>query len=136
MLQNIILVGRLVRDFDLRRVQSGKMVASNSIACERKVKNQTTGAYDKKTAYIPFSLWENQAENAKKYCNKGSTVALTGYLDNDDIQKEDGTKEYKLKFVCSNITYVYTPRAENSEERAYKSEIDNMKKGPDTQVPF
>lgn len=88
-MNNVSLVGRLTKNVDLRKTNSGKDVASCTIAVQR----------DKETAdFIPFVVWESNATYLAKYAEKGTRIALTGQLQSREYES-NGKKQYVLEVV-------------------------------------
>ena len=71
MLNNTVIVGRLVKDPELRETDNGKKVTSVILAVPRTFKN-VNGEYD--TDFIPCVLWKGIAENTAEYCKKGDLI--------------------------------------------------------------
>ena len=78
MLNQIAIQGRLVRDPELRRTNSGKAVASFSLACDRDFKNQQTGEMG--VDFIECVAWGGTAVMVEKYFRKGQMAIVTGRL--------------------------------------------------------
>ena len=88
-MNNVSLVGRLTKNVDLRKTNSGKDVASCTIAVQR----------DKETAdFIPFVVWESNATYLAKYAEKGTRIAITGSLQSREYES-NGKKQYVLEVV-------------------------------------
>lgn len=88
-MNNVSLVGRLTKNVDLRKTNSGKDVATCTIAVQR----------DKETAdFIPFVVWESNAVYLSKYAEKGTRIALTGQLQSREYES-NGKKQYVLEVV-------------------------------------
>ena len=75
MLNKIVVMGRLTRDPELRRTQSGLSVTSFSVACDRDFKNQSG---EKETDFIDCVAWRNTAEFVCKYFSKGRMAVVEG----------------------------------------------------------
>lgn len=78
MLNHIIIMGRLVRDPELRYTQSQVPVASFTIACDRNFTNRDSG--EKQTDFIDCVAWRSTAEFISKYFFKGSMAVVEGRL--------------------------------------------------------
>lgn len=86
MLNQIVLVGRLVEKPIIEETESEKKVATITLAVQRSFKNGN-GEYD--TDFIPCTLWNNIADNTAEYCNKGDLVGIKGRiqrLSNNELQ--------------------------------------------------
>lgn len=75
MLNKIIVMGRLTRDPELRRTQSGLSVTSFSVACDRDFKSQSG---EKETDFIDIVAWRQTAEFVCKYFSKGRMAIVEG----------------------------------------------------------
>ncbi len=104
MLNQIILVGRLVSDPELFQTESGKKVSKIVLAVPRSYKN-SEGEYE--TDFIGCKLWQAIAQNTTDYCKKGDLVGVKGRLQNFHYESEDGTK-YLTEVVADKVTFLST----------------------------
>lgn len=81
MLNNVILVGRLVEDPEVRKLDSGLSVCTITLAVTRGFKN-SNGEVD--VDFIKCTLWEGIASAAAEYCKKGSIIGVKGRLISKD----------------------------------------------------
>ena len=88
MLNHITVMGRLTRDPELRRTQSGVPVASFSIACDRDYKDKTTG--ERATDFIDVVAWRTTGEFVSKYFTKGRMAVVSGRLQMRDWTDKEG----------------------------------------------
>lgn len=94
-MNNVSIIGNLVRDNDLKQTQSGRSVLSNVLAINE-------GFGDKqKTYFIPFVAWEKQAENAANYTGKGSKVAINGKITSRNFEDKQGNKRTVVEVVAN-----------------------------------
>lgn len=92
MLPQIHLEGNLTRAPELKFIPSGKAVASFSVACNDRRKNQQTGEWeDGDTCFMRVTAWELLAENVSESLNQGDAVVVTGRLKQGSYEK-DGVK--------------------------------------------
>ena len=91
MLNQIILVGRLTRDIQVRKSDKGTKVATISLAIPRSFKN-INGEYE--TDFVDCIMWDSVARSTAEYCHKGDIVGIKGRIQSRTIEKEDGTKKY------------------------------------------
>lgn len=77
-MNNVILMGRLTADPELRQTQSGIAVTRFTIAVNRKFKNQQTGEYE--ADFISCIAWRQTAEFVSRYFSKGSMICVSGSL--------------------------------------------------------
>ena len=109
MLNKIILMGRLTRDPELRRTQSGTAVASFSLAVDRDYKDQSG---EKETDFIDIVAWRNTAEFVSKYFTKGRMAVVEGRLQIRDWTDKEGGRRRSAEVVAENIYFGDSKRAE------------------------
>lgn len=102
MLNRIVLMGRLTRDPELRRTQSGTAVTSFSIACDRDFKSQNG---EKETDFIDIVAWRGTAEFVSKYFTKGRMAIVEGRLQIRDWTDNNGGKRRSAEVVADNIYF-------------------------------
>ena len=102
MLNKIILMGRLVRDPELRKTNSGTSVASFTIAVDRDFKSQDG---EKETDFIDIVVWRNTAEFVSKYFTKGRMAVVEGRLQIRDWTDKEGGKRKAAEVVADNVYF-------------------------------
>ena len=108
MLNNVTLMGRLGKDPELRHTQSGKAVASFSLACDRDYKAQ--GSDQRETDWIECVAWGGTAEIIQKYFTKGRSMAVTGRLQVRNWTDKDGNKRRSTEVNVSNVYFADSKR--------------------------
>ena len=102
MLNKIIIMGRLTRDPELRRTQSGTAVTSFSLAVDRDFKSQSG---EKETDFIDIVAWRVTAEFVSKYFTKGRMAIVEGRLQIRDWTDKDGGKRRSAEVVADNVYF-------------------------------
>ena len=102
MLNKIFIMGRLTRDPELRRTQSGTAVTSFSLAVDRDFKSQSG---EKETDFIDVVAWRSTAEFVAKYFTKGRMAVVEGRLQIRDWKDKDGNKRTAVEVVAENIYF-------------------------------
>ena len=102
MLNRIVLMGRLTRDPELRRTQSGTAVTSFSIACDRDFKSQSG---EKETDFIDIVAWRGTAEFVSMDFAKGRMAIVEGRLQIRDWTDNNGGKRRSAEVVADNIYF-------------------------------
>jgi single-strand DNA-binding protein len=115
MLNKIILMGRLTRDPELRRTQSGTAVTSFSLAVDRDFKSQ---GGDKETDFIDIVAWRNTAEFVSKYFTKGRMAVVEGRLQIRDWTDRDGGKRRSAEVIAENVYFGDSKREGGSDYSA------------------
>ena len=112
MLNKIILMGRLTRDPELRRTQSGTAVTSFSLAVDRDFKSQ---GGEKETDFIDIVAWRNTAEFVSKYFTKGRMAVVEGRLQIRDWTDRDGGKRRSAEVIAENVYFGDSKREGGSD---------------------
>lgn len=106
MLNQVVLVGRLVKDPELRETEEGKKLTNITIAVPRNYKN-IDGEYD--TDFIDCVLWAGVAESTVDYCHKGDLLGIKGRLQTNSFEK-DGETKFKMNVIAEKITFLTSKR--------------------------
>ena len=98
MLNQIILVGRIVNDIETKELESGKKIVNITLAIPRPFKN-SEGEYD--TDFIDCTLWNSIADTTSEYCKKGDIVGVKGRV---ECNRENN--ENRIRVVCEKLTFL------------------------------
>ncbi len=132
MLNRIIVMGRMTRDPELRRTNSGTAVASFSLAVDRDFKSQSG---EKETDFIDVVAWRNTAEFVSKYFSKGRMAVVEGRLQLRDWTDKEGNKRRTAEIVADGVYFGDSKRDSGdtvqSEPQGDFSEIED-----DGNLPF
>jgi len=102
MLNHIVLMGRMVRDPELRHTGTGTAVASFTLAVDRDFKSQDG---QKETDFISCVAWRNTAEFVSKYFSKGRMAIVSGRLQMRSWTDKNGNKRVSAEIVADNIYF-------------------------------
>ena len=111
MLNQLVLVGRLVKKPELREAENKKKYTFITLAVPRSFKN-IKGEYD--TDFIDCILWDNVAASTVEYCGKGDIVGVRGRVQTRVVEKEE-TKKYLLEVIAEKVTFL-TNKNQNQTE--------------------
>jgi len=133
MLNKIVLMGRLTRDPELRRTQSGTAVASFSLAVERDFGNREDGS--KETDFIDIVAWRNTAEFVERYFRRGSMMVVSGRLQIRSWTDNQGNKRRSAEVVADNV-YFGEARARTDGNGGAPAGDYGIMDGEDPSLPF
>lgn len=102
MLNQVAIVGRLVRSPTLQESENGRKLSHITLAIPRSFRN-LEGEYD--TDFIDCTLFEGVAQNVVTYCTKGDIIAIKGRLQSRIVTKED-EKRYYMDLVAEKVTFL------------------------------
>ena len=100
MINNVVLVGRLTKDPDLRYTASGTAVATFTLAVNRNFKNQNG---EREADFINCVIWRQQAENLANWAKKGTLVGVTGRIQTRNYENQQGQRVYVTEIVADNF---------------------------------
>lgn len=115
MLNHIIIMGRMVRDPELRRTGSGVAVASFTLAVDR---DFTSKGNEKETDFIDCVAWRQTGEFVSKYFNKGRMAVVSGRLQIRNWTDKDGSKRRTAEVVADNVYFADSKRDADSGSSA------------------
>lgn len=124
MLNKIFAMGRLVRDPELRRTNSGTAVASFTLACDRDFKDKQSG--DKATDFIDVVAWRQSAEFVSRYFTKGRMAIVEGRLQMRNWTDKEGNKRTSAEIVADNVYFGDSKKDEGDPYRATPAEQKQM----------
>ena len=143
MVNRVVLVGRLVKDPELRKTNSDLSVATFTIAVDNAVKEQdgTRGSL-----FLDCRVYRDQADNVAKYTRKGSKVAVDGSLNQRNFVRQDGSKGKVIEVYVDSVTFldpnpnresnsVETPKFDDTPAPINGSNLDSIDL-PDDDLPF
>jgi len=113
MVNQVILVGRLVYDPELRVLEDGKRVATITLALQRSFKNAETGTYD--TDFLRCTLWSGIAESTVQYCKKGSTIGVKGRLAQRFFEYGDEQSFSYPEIIAEKVTFINHPNKPSND---------------------
>ena len=109
----VILVGNMARDPELRTIPSGQSVANFAVATNRVWQNQD-GQQEEQADFHNIVAWGKLAELAQQYLAKGRKVMVVGRLQTRSWEGDDGKKNYRTEVVANDISFLDRPGDEGS----------------------
>jgi single-strand DNA-binding protein len=130
-INQVILMGRLTRDPEVRTTSTGKTIASFSIAVDR-------GGQEDAADFFDVTAWEKLGELVNQYLSKGRRCLVQGRLRQDSWDdKETGKKRSKVEVVATDVTFLDGPAGEgggNGGSNNYPSNSGSSKKSDDVVI--
>lgn len=108
-MNQIILVGRLVKTPEVVTTGSAKNMSYITLAIPRSYKNEN-GEYD--TDFLDCVLWNSVAENTSEYCKQGDVIGVKGRVQSRMIEDEDGNNYKKIEIVAEKVTFLSSKKEE------------------------
>lgn len=132
---NIIgITGNLTKDPELRRTETGKAVATFTVAVKRPHTSD-------KTDFIRCVAWNKTAEFISKYFSKGSGIVVDGYLTIRQWEDKEGNKRSLAEVICDNVGFMGAKKSEGSSSSYTEPDVPagedyTMIEDDDSDLPF
>lgn len=127
-MNEVVLVGRLAQDPDLRTTFSGTSVANFTVAVSRPYNSQKE---KQETDFIHCVTWQKSAENLGKYGFKGMMIAVKGRIQNRNYDDQNGNKKYVTEVLADSIMFLSKKKEETEvqiqSQTQEKAETDPFK---------
>lgn len=127
MLNHIVLMGRLTRDPELRRTQTGTAVVNFTLAVDRD--------YGGGTDFFDVIAWRNTAEFAEKYLVQGRQAVVSGRLQIREWTDKDGGKHRTAEIIANDIYFADSKKKEDTANKAITAE-DFTELDDEGELPF
>ena len=120
-MNSIVLLGRATSSIELKQTQSGKPVATFSLAVKRPFTKDTTD-------FFTICAWDKNAEILSRYVGKGDQICIRGFLQTRSWEDGNGNKRYATEVVAQDFTFCEskknsetndTPRNQNASQREF-----------------
>lgn len=143
-LNNVVLIGRLTRDPELRYIpNSGTPVSTFTLAVDKnlsKEKKMEAESKNQPTAdFIRIVVWGKVAENCANFLNKGKLVGVNGRIQTGSYDDKDGKKVYTTEVVATNVEFLEwgdnTQKSSGSSGSDF-SDIDGFHPTDNDDIPF
>lgn len=118
MINSTVLVGRMVRDAELRYTPQNQAVATFTLAVNRDFKNQNG---EREADFINCVIWRQQAENLANLAKKGALIGITGRIQTRNYENQQGQRVYVTEVVAEKFQLL-----ENQKERGNQQPVDNQ----------
>lgn len=117
MINSVVLVGRLTKDVELRKTQSGLSVASFTVACDRRLSQEQKNNNEQSADFINCVAWRGSADFLGKYARKGDTVGVEGRLQTRSYDR-DGQRVYVTEVLANSVNLLHSKQTAQSQEQA------------------
>ena len=123
----VILLGNLGRDPEIRSMQSGKKMASFSIATSKKWKDRNTQEQKENTSWHNIVVFnEGLVEVIEKYVKKGSKIYVEGELSTRKYQDKDGNDRYTTEVVLQGYNSTLTMLGSSNSSNSYQEDQSSV----------
>ncbi|WP_285123098.1 single-stranded DNA-binding protein [Lactococcus petauri] len=138
MINNVVLVGRIVRDPELRFTPQNTAVATFTLAVNRRFKNAKG---EREADFINCVIWRQSAENLANWAKKGTLIGVTGSIQVRNYENKEGQRVYVTEVLADNFQMLESNQNKTESEQAKaKQDTDPFSGSPmeisDDDLPF
>lgn len=143
MINSTVLVGRLVREVELRYTPNNQAVATFTLAVNRNFKSQNG---EREADFINCVIWRQQAENLANWAKKGALIGITGRIQTRSYENQQGQRVYVTEVVAEQFQLLEFNKQNNQgKSQSYNQQPDFGRNEPmqsnpmdilDSDLPF
>lgn len=122
MINQVVLVGRLTKDADLRYTSGGQAVATFNLAVNRNFTNQSG---EREADFVNCVIWRKPAETLANYAKKGTLIGVVGRIQTRNYENQQGQRVYVTEVVCDNFQLL-EPKKDNQQQNNQSFHQDSM----------
>lgn len=119
MINNVVLVGRLTRDAELRYTPSNVAVATFTLAVNRPFKNENG---EREADFINCVIWRQAAENLANWAKKGALIGITGNIQTRHYDNQQGQRVYVTEVIASNFQLLESRNSQQNNQNNYQQQ--------------
>lgn len=107
MANKVILLGRLVRDIEVRKTAADLSTAAFTIACDKKLSKEKRETAQQTADFVNCIAWKGIADYLGRYAKKGMRIYLEGKIQTRSYDGRDGKRNYVTEVVCEDVHILF-----------------------------
>lgn len=119
MINQVVLVGRLTKDADLRYTSGGQAVATFNLAVNRNFTNQSG---EREADFVNCVIWRKPAETLANYAKKGTLLGVVGRIQTRNYENQQGQRVYVTEVVCDNFQLLESKKDNNQNNQSFQQD--------------
>ena len=127
MMNRVELIGRITKDIEVRKTQTGLSVTRFNVACNRPVQKGKNPEAD----FIGCIAWRQTADFLGNYAKKGALVSIEGSIRTSSYDRQDGTKQYVTEVLCDRVNLLESKgkTSGNGQQTTLPEDNGNVQEG-------
>lgn len=121
MINNVVLVGRLTDNPELRYTPSNQAVATFRLAVNRQFKIQNG---EREADFINCVIWRQQAENLANWAKKGTLIGIVGRIQTRNYENQQGQRVYVTEVVAEQFQLLESQKERSNQSQSYNQQPD------------
>lgn len=123
MINNVVLVGRLTKDAELRYTPAGHAVATFTLAVNRPFKND---AGEREADFINCVIWRQSAENLANWAKKGTLIGIAGSIQTRSYDNQQGQRVYVTEVIANNFQLLESRNSQQNNQDYQQQNYGNQ----------
>lgn len=111
MINNVVLIGRLTRDIELKQTTTNKSAVNFTLAVNRNYKNEQG---EQQADFINCIAYGKQAENMARFLNKGSLIGIEGRIATRNYKNKDGKTTYATEVITDRVNFLESKKQQGN----------------------
>ncbi len=132
-MNNVNIIGTITRDIELKYLPSGQCLGSFGIAVNQDYKNKE-GVKVEKVSFFNVSVFGKQAETVNNFFHKGSRIGVSGELNQERWEAQDGTKREKTVIGLKSFSFI-DRKSDNQDNRGQNAPVHYEQQAPQNNQP-
>ncbi|MBK5077349.1 single-stranded DNA-binding protein [Lactococcus lactis] len=132
MINNVVLVGRITRDPELRYTPQNQAVATLSLTVNRQFKNVNG---EREADFINCVIWRQQAENLANWAKKGALIGVTGRIQTRNYENQQGQRVYITEVVVDSFQMLESKGRTKQNEESQNNTAQNFARNGSNDIP-
>ncbi|WP_288395403.1 single-stranded DNA-binding protein [uncultured Vagococcus sp.] len=116
MINQVVLVGRLTKDADLRYTSGGQAVATFNLAVNRNFTNQSG---EREADFVNCVIWRKPAETLANYTKKGTLIGVVGRIQTRNYENQQGQRVFVVEVVCDNFQLLESKKDNQQNNQSF-----------------
>ncbi|ORO47557.1 single-stranded DNA-binding protein [Streptococcus oralis] len=123
MLNNVVLVGRMTKDAELRYTPQNQAIATFTLAVNRNFKNANG---EREADFINCVIWRQQAENLANWAKKGVLIGITGHIQTRSYENQQGQRVYVTEVIVDNFQLLESRNQSQDKAQTSSDEVPDF----------
>lgn len=123
MLNNVVLVGRMTKDAELRYTPQNQAIATFTLAVNRNFKNANG---EREADFINCVIWRQQAENLANWAKKGVLIGITGRIQTRSYENQQGQRVYVTEVIVDNFQLLESRNQSQDKAQTSSDEVPDF----------
>lgn len=128
-INNVVLVGRMTKDPELKYTQSGVAVTRFTLAVNRPFTNQQG---QREADFVNCVTWRKQAENTANFLRKGSLTGIEGRIQTSNFEGKDGNRVFMTEVVVDSVQFLEPKNSNTGNSPNNQNSGGNQQGGTNT----